>query len=436
MANEIARGGVGNFWFDAETALGTAAGAPKGIRPEATPEMPTSPRKLIANSNAGHRHPLNTEAKPIAVEVFRENALKFSTRIRRASADGATTYPSIGYFLESGGWTRGSSTDTTIDDVAPDPGEFDLAADTVVAGQAILVELPSGAHVPCLVAHYASPEVTPGVELSATPANGAAVTAMHTYTPATSTTYQVPTNKTLTFIYNSLGYYTAGMDASYTFNGCSLTEIGALEIGAVGTAPTMAFGFHVGKVVGPQSDAIGADSFHDSAPFAVVTDDMEFAIVDADYTGGISLLTKCIKSATVNFGLATTPIGCVGGGSFAGLQGYMLVQTPPTITIDGFFTGDTTISKEVFDELVGSNTSKHVHLIQPTRDVDSPAWGVWLPNCHLQADAEPTIQFEGDDNTIRFQATFEADLAGFDSLSDIDEVEASPIFFAISGEVS
>lgn len=434
MANEIVRGGTGNFATRIETELGVSAATYRGIYLDATPTIPTNSRKLIENATKGFRNPM-TRIAPLPVEIYRESAIRFGQRIRRADANGNA--PNIVTFLESGGWQTDVGNVTVTAGAQGADSIVVSAAGSMAAGKAILVERDSGVHVPVLISTVAGTTLTPSIPMSSSAAEGASVEIMHTCTPTTVTGYQVNPAKTLQFRLNTLGYFNDAIgDLAFTFTGCALSDIAALEIGAVGTFPTLDMGFHVGDVAVGEVD-IAADAHYDGSHFAVINSDAEFAF--ATYNDGspiAALVAKCVEKLTFNLGIKTIPIPCVGGdGNVNGIQGYLLVQDVPSCTVVAYFRGDATFEKNWLTEVEGVNTSKYIHFIQPTRNLDHPAFGIWMPNCHIKADSEPTFDVAGD--FIKVTATFEGTLANIGGAStDIDELAASPIYFAISGEAA
>jgi hypothetical protein len=436
MANEVVRGGVGNFAVDVEMSLGTGAAAYRGIYIDDIPTMPTNSRVLVENTIKGFRNPL-TRIKPEPVETSRESALRFKQRIRRADVDG--NQPNIATFLESAGWKVDVGNDTTTTaGVGEQTTELITVASaaSMAVGEAILAEVDEGLFKPVLIGALAGAAITPSIALSSSCGASEIVEIMHTMTPTTLTGYQVPTTKTLSFRYNSLGYFDDAIgDLAMVFSGCALADIGALEIGGIGTVPTLDMGFHVGDVA-LSADDIAADIHYDGSHFSVINSDCELAFaVYNDGTPIAALVAKCVRGVTINFGVKTIPIPCVGGGGLNGIQGYLLVQEAPTVTFDALFRGDATFEKSWFTELEGDNVSKYFHFIQPTRDLNHPAWGIWMPNIHLKAGSEPNIDFSGD--MISCKATFESSLSNWGGAStDIDEIAASPIYFAISGEAA
>lgn len=435
MAN-TAYGNRCNFWMDTETALGTGASSWKGIRPEEVPDFIFSPGTLVANSNAGARNPFDISAKPQYYNGVKAGAVKFSSRIRRPSSDGGT--PLMSYFMQSAGWTAEASSADTTTTGTPTATAIQQTTDVTDEGQAVLIERSSGVHVPVLCANVAADVITPSIALSAAPAASAAVTTMHTYTPANAEKGEVPTNKTLQFRLNTHGYFDDALgDLSYLYEGCALGTMGDIEIPLPGNAVTIPLEFHGLLKADSDSDFandIAADSFNDSGPFGMITDDVEFAFAVGSASGIGTLVAKMYESMSFNLGVAVEPVPAGGNSSFGGIQGYHMVPTSPTVRFKGYFAGDSELEKKIHQELRGSNTSMYVHLIQPTRDLDTPAFGFWLPMCHLTEPDSFNIEMKG--NTIMFEASMTGSVTGFDSEVTWDYVTAAPAFFAISSEAA
>lgn len=442
MANEIVPGGVGNVAVRVESSLGTSAASWQGIRCIDTVNISKTTEKLIANHVAGHRNPFTRE-KPEMVNVGMQDAFTIKSYIHRVSADGGT--PIMATFLKSGGLLE-SVGPTAVATSTGTPAAGSIVVDDatgLVAGEVGLVEL-AGVYWPTLVAAVAidTPEVgkdtiTPSIALSAAQDGSTDVVELcHGFTPVTSTGYQVPATQTLQFRTNSLGYYNnAVADLSMLATGCALSKIGAIEFGPVGTAPTIEYIFHAASIA-LQEDDIAADSFTDSDEFVVINDDFQFAISDTNSGSGIAtLITKAIKKVTFNPNFTIVPVMAQGSTtSVNGFQAYVMKPVAPTVTIDAHFDGDTDGTRRFFDELTGSNASTYIHAIQPTRNLDHPAFGVWMPNCHLAPGSEPSIDFS--ENTVSCQATFEASTAGWGAATDIDDVTSAPIVIGLSNEVA
>lgn len=430
----LSRASVGNLRMDTESSLGTAAGSAVYLRPEEVPALPTQTRHMIANANAGKRNPFNMDAKPQDIELFREDAISFAQRIRRAETDGGT--PSLVTQLKSAGWTvETTDSATTISDASPQVGEFDLADDVTDEGESILVTSPASVYRPVLVASDVAGVITPSMALAAAPADSSIVEIMHTLTPTTATTYQVPTNQTLQFRWNSWAQYDDSLgDLSVLCSGCALSSIDSIEIGPVGSFPVLNMTYHVGKI-DIAADDIAAETFVDSDEFALIDENFEFCFADASMSGAIANTPFSLEKMTINPNIEVRPVPSIGSGNYAGLGGYMLIPNPPTVSFTGYFTGSSTLENKIITELESDNTSMYIHAVQPTTNLDVPAFGFWMPNCHLVADDSFNIEMAGD-NAIKFTANFMCSTSGYDSLTDIDEVEAAPIFFGISGEAA
>ena len=432
MANEIARANVGQVEVRGESSLGTGTGSWQGIRCESMPAVPASTVKLIENNVAGHRNPLEREL-PVAVDVYREDAFSITMRIHRESTDGDT--PIMSNFFQSAGW-QADVGGATVTSGTPTTQAIDVSSATgMAAGECVLIEVTPGVFHPVLVADLTGSTITPSIALSDAPAASEVVEILNSVTPTTSSAYQVPTDKTLQFRVNTHGTYNdATSDLSFLARGCALSSVGALEIGPVGSFPTLEYTFHAGDIT-PQENDISADSFQDSSHFVVINQDAQFAIANTNSGSGVtSLTTKHFQKLTFNLGLKVMPVPGVGAGGLNGLQAYMLVQDAPTVMIECVYTGDTDYSRKFFDELHSHSSRQYIHFTPPTSDLDNPAFGVWMPNCHLMPGAEPTIDVSRD--FITCQATFQATTAAWGGNDDIDEVTSAPIVIGISGEAA
>lgn len=428
----ITLGGVGNTRMDTESELGTADDASVYLRYDDITVNDTQSRKMIANHIMGHRNPY-TQEKPMGIEMARENALTITDRIRRPAVNGGT--PTAATLWKSAGMTVETTSAATTTAGSPAVGAIDLTADVSDEGQALLIAESAGLYVPVLVANYdATPTVTPLVDMASAPSASAVVQVMHTFSFATATTYQVPTDQTLQFQLNTLGKLTTNLgDLSILYTGCAVSSIDAIEIGSVGSYPSLKYGIHAAGL-SYETDAIAAESFADSDKFAMITDDFRFSFTAAAAGGGHTLNAEHFEKATITPGIKTVPIYATGEGTVNGILGYMLVPTPPTVKVVSYFEGSATLENEIISQMEGSNVSKCLRFVQPTTDLDTPAFGFWLPNCHLSAADSFSITPLGQQ--IKFEASFTASTTGLDSLTDIDEVESSPMYFAISSEAA
>ena len=436
MANEIARGGNGQVRVRGESALGTGTGSWKCARVDGFPNIPPSTQKLIAAGVGGHRNPLTVD-KPVAVDVFAADAFTLKTRVHRASAAGAA--PMMASYFKAAGWKHSAGPTATATSTGSPTTTAIIVDDAtgIVAGEACLVEL-AGVYYPTLAAAVVddtNDTITPSIAMSsAQDGSTDVVEHMDTFTPVTDTGYQVPTDATLQLTWNTLGYYDdAVADLSFLATGCAVASLSSIEIPQVGEPITMDWGFHAGDIT-PQSDDIAADDFTDTSPFVVVNKDAQFAIAATNAGSGIgTLVTKNFSKLTYNPGISVVPMGGQGGINVNGLQAYLLVQAPPTLTIDCYFDGDTAMSRMFLDELHDDNTSLYTHFIQPTRSLAQPAFGIWMPNCHLMAGSEPTVELTGE--MIHITATLVGDLANWGgSASDIDDQASASIVIATSGQ--
>jgi hypothetical protein len=417
MANEIVSAKALKLAIRGESALGTGTGSWEDLRLVDAPNIPTATRKLIPNHVLGHRNPLTRE-KPVSYETYMENAFTLKQHIRRASADGAPSLASK--LFQSAGWQEDVGNNTTVTTATASVVGM-TAAGSMAVGKAFLVAVGS-TYRPALINSIATLDVSPTIPLSAAPSDGAVVEPMYVWTPTTLTGYQVPTDKTIQFRMNCLGKDDDAIgDLSFILSACAAGELASIEIGGNGTAPTLDWGIHVGDI----------------APFLVVNGDAEFAFASTNAGSAIgTLVTKMIDSITITTGLKVIPIIGVGGsGVINGIQGYMLQQEAPTIKVVAKYRGDSAFEKNWRTELEDDNTRKYIHFIQPCSDLNYPAFGVWMPNCHIMDEGEPMVTNLGGD-IIQTEVTFQATNAELGGETAFDELAASPIYIGISGEHS
>jgi hypothetical protein len=426
----VARGQAGNLRMDTESSLGTAASSAVYIRPDEVILNRTQTRYLIENSNAGKRHPFDKDAPAQPIEMFTENALSLSQRIRRADTDGAT--PTMETLLKSAGWTAEVTSAATTTTGTPAVDAIDISADVADESQAILIERDSGVYVPRVIDDYdATPTITPSINLSSAPAASRTVEIMHTFSTATQTVYEVPTDQTLQFQYNTWGQYDdSDGDMSMLYTGCAVGGLDAIEIGQVGSVPMLKYNIHAAKI-NWTADDIAAETFQDSDKFAVITDDFECQIRLC--SGLTTSNAVAIEKATINPGLVVKPIHSVGAGTYGGIQGYTLEPTAPTISVTGYWEDQSAFEQAILTEQQDDNSPFYIHFVQPTRDLDVPAFGIWCPVCYLSPEG---LSYDPMGDFVRFTANFTASIARIDSESNITEVGASPIYIAVSGEAA
>ncbi len=429
MAVQPTQGHV--FGFAAETALGTNAGTFSYIRVEPDSIAYThNPTTLLANENDGHRHAAKKD-KPIPIEVYKEDDLKFGVKIRRAAA--ANTDPFICKALESAGWSADRTTVTDVSSysstIAWSLGDTGDAYGTV--GEYILVKLEDSGdttldelYFPSLIADKTGDAVVPAVALPAATANAEPIEPMTTCWPISRA---VPATKTLSFRDYTRGNYTGTEDLSFEMKGCSLKSVGTISL-EINQPPVFSLGFSYADQ-DAEAVAIPAETLVDSEKFAVLTHSCRCAIVNASAAGGVARTDVILRKADIELGLSS--INRVGYGTSAcinGTDGYMTVIESAKITITVDF------DKSILDEVAGDNTSKLIEIAQPTSSLATPAFAFCLPNCHLDPDT-PVDKVE-DGNMIHMTATYIGDCAGFDSEVDNDEPGASPFYMAISGASS
>lgn len=426
----VARGGVGNLRMDTESALGTAAGSAVYLRPEDFVPNRTQTRYLVENTNKGKRHPFDVDAAPQPIELFTENALSFTQRIQRAETDGGT--PTMETLFKSAGWTAEKQSSATTTTGTPTASAIDISADIADESQAVLIERDSGVYVPTLIDDYnATPTITPSINMASAPAASRVVEIMHTFTTATQTVYEVPADQTLQFQYDTWGQLDdANGDFSVLYTGCAAGSLDAIEIGEVGSVPLLKWNIHAGKI-NWVTDDIAAETFADSDKFVMIGENFECQIRRCSGLPEANAVT--IKSATINPGLVVEPIKGVGAGVYGSIQGYTLKPTSPTVSVTGYWEDASQFEQAILTEAESDNSPFYLHFVQPTTNLDVPAFGIWLPVCYLDTDS---LSYNPMGDLVEFTANFKASIARIDSESNITQVGASPIYIAVSGEAA
>lgn len=420
-------GRIGNFWYRVESSLGTSAATWYSIRTEETPTFPTNDRVYVANSRAGYQNPYTTD-KPVSVDMMREGEISFSTRVRRSESD----IPTCIRMLESGGLTSSSTSNGTVSASGTDT--LTTSGDIGDAGSVVGIECTDGLTRPALII---SGTASPYTLAAATPSaheNGGEVTQM--YTAGAKTDYSSPylvesgtSGNTLQFRYVSSAPHPASQSMYHVFTGCALASVSPIEIGAPGTFPLFNMTFHGFPDASPAATGSSiADNFGDTAPFGVVKPTVEFQYGTAS-TSALSSSLYNIESISIDLGVTTVPVMTNGSGStIGGASAYVSVPAAPKITITTAWDGLAAFERGWFSGL-DTNESKYMHIIQPTSNPGTdPCWGFFMPNAHIDAEGEPTIDHSGD--IVKASVTFTGSRANYGD-EDIDSALEAPIYFAI-----
>jgi len=381
---------------------------------------------LAANPTMGHSHPFkNDDSKPIPYQKVMENALGFTTEMRRASA--VDTAPAIAAFMRSGGCGVNTSDKTTID-AYTSTTDFSLAAEGSVAGEAGLCELDNGLYWPVLVAANsgaANFNITPMNALPSATSNSNDWEVMTTIWPHFR---QVETDRTLSFRRLTPMDYAGGTnEVAFDYKGCALGTGPVISITPAGEPIRVPMTFHCGTLE-IEDIALAEEVFVDSEKFIITTDDLSVNIGTYADAGGIAYSPTCIYSIEIDTGFTTVPIiagGCTS--SFAGMQGYIMVPGVPTITI----TADWSVTD--WQALESDQTPKEIAIVQPTRAITQPAMGFWGHNAVLRGDDAITEDYESN-SYVTITSKYTLGAAGIDSDTLISEIGAAPWHWAISGE--
>jgi hypothetical protein len=387
--------------YRTESALGTGSGTLQNLRfTEGT--FPTDSRILVANPNGGHAHSFNVDDHGIPIEMYREGALSFTTEIRGPATPG--NKPPIVTLMESAGCTATAMGGDTTVAGTPAVDTVELTDDYGGFGLACAVELAGSKYFPILAADYSASTITPTMDLPSAPSASNTVANMYCVIPSTGA---LAATDTIELVANTRGTQSSGQDLSFRYNAVSCSGIGELSF-KYGEAPKMSFTFNVGKLT-EESDAIAEETFYDSAKMCVIDDNFEAAYATYDMGGGITRNVFHLLECTFVWGFKVIPIMASGGGSVAGLQGYIQVADPnPKITITGLY--DSSWQSLLQDE---NDSYKYFHFVQPCvyDEGNESAFGLWLPKCRLSTEAPVTHDFVGGEyikSTTTWDVTTEA----------------------------
>jgi hypothetical protein len=423
--------GIQQLHLRVESSPGTSAASWQQIILHELATLDTATYELIAPPIGGHRHPLDI-TKPEKIQRCKENVLTFKMRPHRASTDGNQSI--LATLFQAAGWAVQTASVATTLTGTPSATSMELTADVGAVGMALLIERSSGVYVPVLAADYGSSMVTASMGLSAAPSNGAVVEVMHTMSPVSSTGYQVPSDATLQFRMNTGDQYDDALgDMAHFLTNCGVASIGGFSVGKIGDYPVFEIKIH-GCPSDMTADDIAADAYQDSSRFPVNNNLMEAGWATASSSGGIANATVPVEKVDVDLGVDVMPVYCQGTGQVGGVQCYVLKPKSPTVTITTPWIDNSAFEEDWLTQLEGDNASKYFHVLQPTTDLDVPALGVWMPNCHIQEGGEPKIEHAAEMSKIT--ATFVGDLAGYNSETAVTEYGSAPIIFATSSEAA
>jgi len=421
-------GVVRTLGYNKESSLGSGISSPGEIR--FTDEtLPAQSRMLAENPTTGHAHPYKShDSRPIPYEMYRENALSFTTEVRRSTAE--NTAPPIADFFESAGCSVAT---TSRDTIASETSttDYTMTGGSVNEGEAHLIQSAaagSGLYWPSLVADNTASQIDPLVALPEVTDSGRLAEVMSTIWPQLR---QVPTDATLAFRASFPFDYDGGSDQVVCdFTGCALGQAPVMTIPAAAGSPfQMTHSFHVGKIA-YDDVAFGAETFVDSERFVIRTDDFRFDAYTFDADGGIALSALCVYDVVIDPGFTVVPIASACNSSHAGLQGYMHTPGVPMVTL----TADFDI-RYIDDVEATLQTLKGFRLLQPTSAIATPAFGFWGHNAYLSGDDAVTYDHKGN-TYVTMTLKYRLSSGEINSETGITDIGAAPWHMAISGEGS
>lgn len=423
--------------WEQETSLGSSTPtASTALRHEEGLAFPTETRQVAAQSNLGHAVAFDKPDQPIIYEAVRESALKLPVMIRRASADDAT--PPIVELFQAGGCAVSSLSDKTTATYT-DASNLTLAADVIdgaagsdTGGHAVLLEEDgAGIYVPALVGAYtaATKDVALAVALPAQPSDGSDVQQMYTITPRVR---QVPSDKTLGFRVYTRGKSSSAPDLAFDLKGCALASLDGITLEPGQDVP-LTFNFHVADVA-KATAALTAETLKDGASYQRIGGSFECILRESAAPPVNLALTRVeMVKADINLGISTVPIPGEGSSNcINSIQGYQAVYEQATVDLQLLM--DVQYWTEIEKADQADRKVWFLGFVQPTSDLDIPAWGLWFPRMHIIDVVSADLQ--GADYmlcTLKMGAT-SAEFGA--SERDNDDPEMAPWYFAVSNEES
>ena len=439
----IAPGKAGKVRYRSESALGVGTGSWKDIQLQGMATFNDQNVELFDVPYV-RRNPLDCgETQPIGLQMHKDGMVSMSVSFNRASANGDT--PQIIKFLKSMGLDESvASADAAVDTGAA-VGSIPLKTDQGALGRATLVELqvtqasegfPDGTlYWPVLAAAYAASTITPAMDVPKAPVEDDVATAMHTITAKTSTSYEVPSTASIQLLLKTWAEtQDAAGDHAKLVTACFLESFNAINIpNSIGESINVDLSFSGMQNNTPTDEDMEADDPNDSGVPLLVTPDFRFLWGDANASGGISHGTFDVSDLSFNPGWVLIRSPDHGVTNIGGCQGMVLQATPPTCTFSACITG--TVYDEIMSEAEnaldgGTQTEKFLAAIQPTRNLDTPSLGIWMPNCVLINGSKEDAA--GD--FVKGTFTYRGGLSGYNSETDIDESGAPSFFLALGSE--
>jgi len=425
--------GGGTLERATESALNTP-GAYAFMRLDPDAKFPLLTREVELQPNLGHLNPFNAADQPLLFQKYKENALSLSTHIRRATAKD-TAPPIVGDF-ESAGCAVDQLSDKTTVATYVDLNTWTLTADVVdsaagvnTGGHILLVQLDSGIYYPVLLSSYvaASKTCQAAVDLPSVTSAGKIIQQVYNVRPRNR---QVPTTKTLNWRLTTPGKHTTAPDLAWVFGGGAVGKIEPFKI-APAEPCKFQFSYHVADIE-IAAHTMAAETFVENLTHQYANNhagNFEFLFADANSAGGIAHTTAALISAEIDLSLTTVPM--LGDGSSTcinGCAGYMSVCKQAAVTIEVLFD----IARWTDFQASPAQTQKFLGFVQPTTNLDIPAWALYLPNCYLLK--EPEVEpLKGD--YLKAKLVYGAMSPGF-SVTEIneDDPETSPWILGFSGE--
>lgn len=420
--------GGGTVEMANETALGTPETYQHQRLTATAPTFPTKTREALDVPFTGHRH-WGTRENQVTFEKYQEGAITIPTYVTRGTSGLATAPCQTMQHMIAAGANVGYTTGTTVA-IATSQDTFTITADVSTdAGCAGLVGIGAGAtpdyYLPVLPSSFATPTVTPSMELPAATKAGYLWGVMSTATPRVGELAVTEANAFRVINYH---VHTAAQ-MQFVYSGCAVQSFADVTF-APGMPIEITPTYHVGNISGPESGTIATESFQDLAKPCIISGDGECHVNLGTFADPVTTNVRAsLISATWTVGL-----GCMvkpGFGASTNLNGIG--------TYFSTYTGSKLVVKLAMNATYWTNwiarsatTDVYFALTQPVTDyLTGTAVGLWLPRCKIYGSPEVGLF---DPDTLDVTLTLEPTTPQYEADESVTSLGMAPWYFAVSGQ--
>jgi hypothetical protein len=389
------------FAYKKQSAFGTAeTSGLVDFRVEGNPTQ-ASPVATMVQPDSNFANENRTE-KPIPIFQANDSAFKCKWIPRQASAaDGVSQTQAS---AESGGLDATLSTNDTTVAVFSSVTAFTATDDVFAVGQGCVAELTDGRWWPFVVGDYNTGNaIVPAMGLPSVTEAGKALNSCLTIVPGAAGEITATDLLTIHTYLKSLD----STDQVFVINqDCAVTSWDDIVIEA---GQPLILGATFGATSVTQSNgasALSVNSFADYDGGVRLCDDVFVQFANASASAGITAAYQHLIKATIKLGVSAKQIPGFGSTSCSnGVQGWMKVMSPATITLDMLW------DVARMDDFNGTNTSKFISLTRPGAAETDCCWNFTMPNAHQSA-----FKYEPFSNAEhRITVTYTANVAGYNS---------------------